>query len=120
MFVQRDIIIRQIEQATAGLARLVAGQPAAEQLDEAEVGRAAGLGLDIARSLPTDAIAGLVDGDPDRLLLLGLALGRIAWRDGDRATARRALGLLDRALADRPPDPELLAAQAALLALAFD
>lgn len=122
MFVQRDVLLRQIEMASAGLARLVAGGQPADQVDPSEVARAAGLGLDIAATLPPDAVARLVEGDGQRLLVLGLALGRQAWEVGDRAGARQALALIDRALTGPDPvptDPELVAAQQGLLGLAF-
>ncbi len=122
MFVQRDVLLRQIEMASAGLARLVAGGQPADQVDPAEVARAAGLGLDIAATLPPDAVVRLVEGDGQRLLVLGLALGRQAWEAGDRAGARQALALIDRALTGPDPvptDPELVAAQQGLLGLAF-
>lgn len=122
MFVQRDFLIRQIEMATAGLAKLVAGARPDDEFDPIEVAQAAGLGLDIAASLPPDTVVGLVEGDGQRLLVLGLGLGRQAWATGERAKARQALALIDRALSGAdpvPPSAELLAVQQALLGLAF-
>ena len=122
MFVQRDFLLRQIEMAAVGLAKLVAGARPEDELDPVEVAQAAGLGLDIAASLPPDTVATLVERDGRRLLVLGLALGRQAWADGDRAKARQALALLDRALNGpdpAPPSADLIAAQQGLLTLAF-
>lgn len=122
MFVQRDFLIRQIEMAAAGLARLVAGERPGEDLDPSEVARAAGLGLDIARSLPLETVAGLVDHDGQKLLVLGLALGREAWETEQAQLARTALRLIDRALHGRDPvapTADILSAQQALLGLAF-
>lgn len=122
MFVHSDFLMRQIEMLSAGLARLVAGEKAGDDIDPPTVAQAAGLGLDIARTLPPETVAGLVDGDGRKLLLLGLALGRQAWADDDPALARTALGLLDRAQHGPnavPPDADVLTAQSALLGLAF-
>lgn len=122
MFVQRDFLLRQIEMAAVGLAKLVAGARPEDELDPVEVAQAAGLGLDIAASLPPDSVAALVEHDGRRLVVLGLALGRQAWAEGDRARARQALALLDRALNGPdpvPPTADLIAAQQGLLGLAF-
>ena len=67
--------------------------------------------------MPPDAVASLVGNDPDRLIVLGLALGRRAWRDGDRPIAWTALRLIDRAAEVRPLSPAVLEARAALLTL---
>lgn len=122
MFVQTDVLMRQIELAAAGIARLAAGDTPGDTVDPAEVARAAGLGLDIARTLPVETVAGLVDDDGRRLLVLGLALGRQAWADDDAALARTAMRLIDRALHGVDPvapSADVLAAQSALLELAF-
>lgn len=125
MFVQRDFLLRQIEQFTAALARMATGQPAedddARNLDqsEAEITRSAGLGIDIAERLPAETVATLVDGDAAKLLALGLAVGRRAWRASDAARARTALRLLDLAVAKGASAPDLAAARDGLLTLAL-
>lgn len=124
MFVQRDFLIRQIEQLTAALARLAVGQPAEDDdrdLDEADahITRAVGLGLDIAARLPPASVASLVDGDPQELLALGLALARHAWRDEDPARARSALQLIDHAATLGAPIDDHATIRAGLVPIAL-
>lgn len=124
MIVQRDFLMRQIEQLSAALARWATGQPAeddAHTLDqsEADVTRTAGLGIDIAERVPAETVATLVDGDGQKLLALGLALGRRAWRHEDPARARAALRLLDLAAARGATADDLAAARDGLVSLAL-
>ncbi|MCB9542084.1 MAG: hypothetical protein R3F65_28125 [bacterium] len=124
MIVQRDFLMRQIEQLSAALARWATGQPAeddAHTLDqsEADVTRVAGLGVDIAERVPAETVATLVDGDANKLLALGLALGRRAWRHEDPSRARAALRLLDLAAARGATADDLAAARDGLMSLAL-
>ena len=87
-----------IEQLAAGLARALAGKkledlPPEDEVDPELLARAAGLGVDLACALPAESVISIV-GAPDRLVVLGLAVGRAAWRAGDPALARQALALL--------------------------
>lgn len=88
-FVQRDILLRQIEQLAGAIVRRLTDKPVLEQryeINEEEIARAAGLSLDVAAGLPFATIDGLLHGDPRSLLVLGLGL---VWRG--QASQGRAL-----------------------------
>ncbi|MCB9525836.1 MAG: hypothetical protein H6702_21040 [Myxococcales bacterium] len=114
MFVQRDLLMRQIEAFARALAEAAQGGGQLDAVDEAELSRSAGLSLDVAAHLPLATVAGLVGDDPKRLLALGLGLAARA-RQG-QGSAAAAAGLIDRALARDPTlaDADVHAARAAL------
>ncbi len=119
-FVQRDVLLRLIEQLAEGVARALTGKklqtlPPEQEVDDEIVARSAGLGVDIACALPATSVSALVEGDRARLTLLGLAVGRRAWATSDPALARRALDLLDAAA---PLEPHIEPARLALATLA--
>lgn len=104
-FVHRDVLIDLIERISTGLARTVLGRGVDDDNDglpgidpdSESVARAAGLSLEVAAVLPASTIAQLVGHQPARIQLLGLALGRRAWRAADPSVAARALDLLELA-----------------------
>jgi hypothetical protein len=118
-FVQRDLILTMIEQLAAGLARALAGKKLAElppedEVDPELVARAAGLGVDLACALPAQSVIDIV-GDSDGLVVLGLAIGRMAWRASDPVLAGQALALLAAA---EPLEPAVREVREALRGLA--
>lgn len=117
--VSQDILMRQIEILTGSLARLAVGgdQTLPAQSELMDAGDAAGLSIEVAASLPAPTVAGLLDHDPERMTIVALALGRMAWAREDTGLARKALWLLDRVDA---PGLDLGPARGALLALAED
>ena len=113
MFVQRDLLMRQIEAFARALAEAAKGGGQLDAVDEAELSRSAGLSLDVAAHLPLATVVGLVGGDAKRLLALGLGLAARAHQgQGSGATAA---ALIDRAVAADPAlaDPAVQAARVA-------
>lgn len=114
MFVQRDLLMRQIEAFARALAEAAMGGGQLDAVDEAELSRSAGLSLDVAAHLPLATVVGLVGDEPKRLLALGLGLA--ARAHAGQGTGRTAAALIDRALQGDPTlgDPAVLAARSAL------
>lgn len=117
--VSQDILMRQIESLAGSLARLAIGgdQTLPAQTELMDAGDAAGLSIEVAASLPAPTVAGLLGHDPERMTIVALALGRMAWSREEPSLARKALWLLDQVDA---PGLDLGPARGALLALAED
>ncbi len=102
VFVQRDILMLQIEAIAHAIARHL-GTPAEQLVDEAACEAAAGMSLDVAAAVPPGTVLKMLEdsGEPEaRALVLGLGLAARALRGGaPRSTAH---ALIEGALTLRP------------------
>lgn len=119
MLVQKDLLMRQIAQLAASLARAASGKPDETTVLDDDIQTSVGMDLDLAEHLPNVP-------DARQSLLVGLALARrahrrVATQDFD-AAARAGLAA-ERFLTDalsRQPDlstPAVAQARAALATL---
>lgn len=96
MIVQRDVLLRQIAELAAAVARAAAGRPGAQAEEDADVEALVGLSLDVAEHLPDIP-------DERQALAVGLALARRAqyrFADGRFDDAARAALAAERFIED--------------------